>query len=395
MNFCMETIQKFCLEMKGIDIVMKKIKILQFPIANSKGGMTRYALENWKWMDKEKFECDFATMSKKLDFEDEIFATGSKLFYISCYAEENRERFADEFRRILTEGKYDIVHLHTRQWKSFLVEQIAKEMGIKKIIVHAHNADIGTLDAKRRREEKILHNYMQEQLTEDVATEFWSCSWKAADFIFGDKIPKKKIRIMNNAIELSKYVYNSVVREEYRKKLGVSDDEYVIGNVGRLAYQKNQEFLLKIFYELRKNNEKKYKLLLVGSGEREKEYKKFVMENGLENDIIFTGQREDVSGLLQAMDLFCLPSRFEGLPISLVEAQASGLPCIVSNLVTEESIMTENAILLPLDINLWKEKIEEYERTKCRRKNMECQLMKNGYDIKTQIKIIEKAYMGN
>ena len=115
---------------------MKKIKILQFPIANSYGGITHYALENWKWMNKEQFQVDFATV------------TGSKIHYISCYAEENREQFIKEVNQILDQG-YDVVHLHTKQWKSFLVEQICEERGVPRIIVHSHSTRCDANDEEK------------------------------------------------------------------------------------------------------------------------------------------------------------------------------------------------------------------------------------------------------
>ena len=121
---------------------MNKIKILQFPIANSKGGITNYILQNWKYIDKTKFRFDFATMSHSLDFAEELEEQGCKIYHISCYAEDNIEKFVHEFRNILNNEDYDVVHLHTKQWKSFLVERIAKEMGIKKIIIHAHSTGI-------------------------------------------------------------------------------------------------------------------------------------------------------------------------------------------------------------------------------------------------------------
>ena len=135
---------------------MKKIKILQFPIANSYGGITHYALENWKWMNKEQFQVDFATMSKKLDFADEITVTGSKIHYISCYAEENREQFIKEVNQILDQG-YDVVHLHTKQWKSFLVEQICEERGVPRIIVHSHSTRCDANDEEKRKRETEEH----------------------------------------------------------------------------------------------------------------------------------------------------------------------------------------------------------------------------------------------
>ncbi len=381
---------------------MKKIRILQFPVANSKGGITQYVLQNWKFIDKSKFQFDFATMSKSLDFASDLEREGCKVHYISCYAEQDKERFTAEFRKILTEGDYDVVHLHTKQWKSFLVEQIAKEVGVKKIIIHAHSTGVDTLDEKRREEEIELHNRVRSELTEDIATDFWACSWKAADFIFGDKISKDKIKIMNNAIDLSKYRYDPNVRNRCRRKLGIADDEYVIGNIGRFVYQKNQEFLLKVFSEIcKKDNDSYYKfrLLLVGSGEKEKEYREIVCRYGVKERVIFTGFRKDVAELLQVMDIFCLPSRFEGLGIVLIEAQTAGLTCIGSEFVPEEALLTERIVRLPYDVSLWKKRIiEEYDIQHIqlikRSENINIERLKGkGYEIKEQIKYIEKQYL--
>lgn len=376
---------------------MKKIRILQFPVANSKGGITQYVLQNWKYIDKSLFQFDFATMSKTLSFSDQLEKEGCKIYYISCYAEQNREKFADEFRKILLEGKYDIVHLHTKQWKSFQVEQIAKEVGIKKIIVHAHSTSIDTLDKKQREIEVQLHNNVLEQLTEEVATDFWSCSLKASDFIFGDRIRKEKINFMPNAIEFSKYIYRSEIRRQYRENMGILEDERVIGHVGRFVYSKNQEFLIEVFVELCKRNntgKQKYKLLLIGSGEREEEYKKLVYEKQLQEQVIFAGHRSDVPELLQAMDIFCLPSRFEGLPISLVEAQASGLSCITSDCVTTEADITGNVYYKPFNAGKWAECIlkilsETHDRNHIAYK----QMLESKYNIENQIKDVERRYM--
>lgn len=375
---------------------MKKIRILQFPIANSKGGITQYVLRNWKYIDKSQFQFDFATMSKTLSFSNQLEKDGCKIYYISCYAEQNREKFADEFRKILLEGKYDIVHLHTKQWKSFQVEQIAKEVGIKKIIIHAHSTSIDTLDKHQREIEIQLHNNVLEQLTEDVATDFWSCSLKASDFIFGDRIRKEKINFMPNAIELSKYIYKPEIRKQYRENMGISEDECVIGNVGRFVYSKNQEFLIEVFFELCKSNnvrEQKYKLLLIGSGEREEEYKRLVYEKQLCEQVIFAGHRSDVPELLQAMDIFCLPSRFEGLPISLVEAQASGLPCIASDCVTMEADITGSVYYKRFNTDEWVECILKILGETHDRKHITYeQMSESRYNIENQIKDVEKRY---
>lgn len=377
---------------------MNKIKILQFPIANSKGGITKYILQNWKYIDKTKFHFDFATMSRSIDFAEELKQQGCKVYYISCYAEDNKEKFAQEFRDILNNEDYDVMHLHTKQWKSFLVEHIAKEIGIKKIIIHAHSTGIDTLDINTRNKELQLHNQTLQNLTEDVATDFWACSQKAADFIFGDKISKQKIRIMRNAIELSKYVYNPQIRDIYRKSLKIEDDEFVIGNVGRFVYQKNQEFLIKVFAEIKdlerkkRTGKSKYKLLLVGTGEREQEYREIVKEYEIEQSVIFMGYRSDIPELLQVMDIFCLPSRFEGLPISLIEAQASGLVCLVNDTITDEVNMTGNVYYYKLEEERWVEAILNFSKEILQRTKICESMLKQDFDIREQIKVLEKNY---
>lgn len=370
----------------------RKIKILQFPIANSNGGITHYAMKNWQYMDKGKFQCDFATVSKHLDFEWDILATGSKIHYISCYAEENAQQFEKEFREILQKGNYDVLHLHTGRWKSLFVERIAKELRVKKVIIHAHNTGIDILDEEKRKVEIMRHNSIKAELTQDMATDFWACSRKAAEFLFGNKIPQERIKIMKNAIEIEQFQYNEIARQETRKEFGV-EDKFVIGHIGRFVYQKNHEFLIEMFAQLCRKEEKAV-LFLVGDGElRDAVYKKAV-DLGIEGKVIFAGKRDDVYKLLQGMDIFCFPSRFEGLPISLIEVQASDLLCLYSDTITDEIELIDKIFRLPLDKDMWVEKIldlrnKAYEN----RKDRISEMMKKGYDIKLQIRNIEKEYM--
>ena len=367
----------------------KKVRVLQFPIANSKGGITQYALRNWKFINRDKFQFDFATMSKTLDFAEELEQSGCKVYYISCYAEENEKKFVDEFRKILLVGHYDVIHLHTKQWKSFNVEKIASEVGVPKIIVHAHSSGIDTLDDERRKAETELHYSMRKMLTDEIATDFWACSRLAADFLYGTRISRDKVVVMNNAIELSVYAYDKRIREQYRRELKL-EDKLVIGNVGRLVYQKNQEFLLSVFKEICEMR-KDCVLLLVGEGEKETEYRQYVEENNLAEQVVFLGHRKDVSCLLQAMDLFCLPSRFEGLPLVLIEAQAAGVKCLYSNTITKEVELTENIKQLALNVDVWKKEILAYKDLE-ERKDMREHITAKGYNVEEQIKKIEREY---
>lgn len=369
----------------------KKIKVLQFPIAASKGGITRYVLQNWKFIDKSKFQFDFVTMSKSIDFADELEREGCRIFYISCYAEENEEKFVDEFRKILIKGEYDIVHLHTKQWKSFLMEKTAKEAGVKRIIVHAHNTGIDTINEKKRREEIILHSKMLEQLTDDIATDFWACSKAAAEFLYGNKISQNRIKIMHNAIELEQYRFNEKIRCEVRDEFNVRD-KFIIGHVGRFAYQKNHEFLIDVFAEVCKEIDNAV-LLLIGDGELKENISHKVIDLDLSNKVMFVGKRNDIFRLLQAIDIFVLPSRFEGLPLSAIEAQTADLMCLCSDVITREVKVTEKVEFLSLNKKTWVEKILKFNN-KYKREDKIKDMRLSGYDIKMQIKNIEIRYRG-
>lgn len=370
---------------------MKKIKVLQFPIANSYGGITHYALNNWKWIDKERFQFDFATMSKRLDFADEILETGSKIHYISCYAEENEQQFIDEINRILDE-EYDIVHLHTKQWKSFLVEKLCLERKVPRIIVHSHSTRCDANDPVKREWETKEHNRVKKEFDESLATDFWACSEEAAEWLFGEQIAKSKIRILNNAIDVDGFLYNEKLREKIRKELDI-EKYFVVGNVGRMVYQKNQEFLLEAFAEAYRSNPNLL-LLFVGDGELKSNLEQQAIQLEIEKNVRFLGTRTDVSALYQAMDLFALPSRFEGLPITLIEAQASGLRCLCSDVITRSANVTENVEYLELDTEVWKKNILKNMR-KNERSGANSLVRQSGYSLQSQIKNIEKLYAGD
>lgn len=368
---------------------MKKIKILQFPIANSFGGITHYALNNWKWMNKDIFQCDFATMSKKIDFADEILASGSNIHYISCYAEENEEQFRKDVCKILEEG-YDVVHLHTKQWKSFIMEELCKECGIPKVIVHSHSTGIDTLDPIKRKIETELHEKTKMKFNTSLATDFWACSRLAADFLFGKQIPKEKIRIMNNAIDIDKFEYNESIRKQYRHKYNL-ENCFVIGNIARFVYQKNHEFLIEVFAELEKLIPES-RLLLIGDGELRDDIEDKVKKLGIEKKVIFLGKIKDVNNWYQAMDVFCLPSRFEGLPITVVEAQAAGLPCVISDTITDEVQIEQSVSLVAAnDIKQYVNILEKIAKQSPQRYSNNN--VKEKYNSKKCIAQIEQEYM--
>lgn len=373
-----------------MDAMPEKINVLQFPIGNTKGGVTHYALNNWKFIDKSKFHFDFATMSHYLSIEQDIKATGAGVHHITEYAEKNPEKFYDEFCHILKQGKYDVVHLHTSHWKSMVAEKAVKEMGIPYVIIHAHNGNV-TAAKENMQFEMERHLRLRNELREEAGTGYWACSYLAADFLFGSSIPKDKIIIMKNAIELEPFKFNRQVRKDMRDEFGLSDRDRAIGCVGRFAYQKNQGFLLRVMKKLHRRSPG-YKLVLVGDGADLDSCREYVKENNLESAVIFTGYRTDVNRLMMAFDSLAMPSHFEGLPITLIEAQATGLMCYTSEAVTREVGVTENIEFLPLIEEVWADKLLEIREIE--REKMSMKIAEAGYDIIKQIKTIENNYRG-
>lgn len=366
-----------------------KIKILHFPIRNSNGGVTRFAMNLWKFIDHDRFQFGFATCSKHLSFEKKIINEGCKVHYISCYAEENAEQFCKELKEILADG-YDVIHIQTNWWKSFYAEQAAREAGVKVILIHAANTFVDINDDDEREKEIISHEECKKNFPAELATHFIACSKEAADFLFGSQIPRNKIDIFHYALDINRFQYNEEKRNRIRESLNTTD-KFVIGNVGRMAYQKNHKFLVECFYEVQKREDKAI-LLLLGDGPLENEIRSQVKQYGIEEKVIFTGAVDNVEDYLQAMDVFAFPTRFEGLGIVLIEAQAAGLKCITSDMVPRETELTENIIYLELNKDKWVEEILRYKEGYCRIKTDE-QIKLGGYDITEEIKKLEKIYL--
>ncbi|MFD0673624.1 glycosyltransferase [Cohnella sp. GCM10027633] len=368
---------------------MDKIKVLHMPLTNSGSGVTQYVLQNWRFIDRDRFRFDIATRSPSLDFADEINSQGGKIHYLSCSSDENEEQFIQEMKAILDEG-YDAIHLHTSYWKSFIVEELAIERGVPKIIVHSHSTMVDVADPVKREALVEGHYTQRSKFSRDLATDFWACSNLAAEWLFGTQIPRDRIRILNNAIDVQSYSYNPQVREQYRRELGLNDC-VVLGHAGRFVYQKNHELLVDIFHATYRHLPNA-RLMLVGNGPLEDNIRQRVSDYGLSDAVLFMGRREDVPELMQAMDMFLLPSRFEGLGLVLIEAQAAGLKCLTSSAVPIEAQVTSNLDFISGGISDWVKQVltyaNGYERIRYDR-----QLELAGYDLRKQIKVIERLYV--
>lgn len=371
--------------------MMEKIKVLLFPMSARKGGATRSAINYWKYIDHSRYQIDFATCCDKLDFEQSLLEQGCMVHYISCFAEKDPKCFYEELKKILLQG-YDAIHINTTWWKSFYAEQAAREIGTKAVIVHARCTSVDIVDDEKREKELAIHEKQKKIFSTDLATHFLACSTEAADFLYGSQIPRERIRLFHNALDIDRYSYDEIKRKMIRSRLGIAD-KFVIGNIGRMAYAKNHSFLIDCFQEFQKKRENAI-LLLVGSGELEGDIRRQVKMSGIEDKVIFIGEADNAEDYLQAMDVFALPSRFEGLPNVLIEAQTAGLKCISGDGVTREAQITDNVTFLALEKEKWVEELMRHAAGYTRRKVDE-QIRAAGYDIRQEIKILEKIYAGD
>ncbi|MDE7060704.1 MAG: glycosyltransferase, partial [Lachnospiraceae bacterium] len=284
---------------------------------------------------------------------------------------------------------YDIIHLHTSSWRGFLIEQTAMKMGIRRVIVHSHSAGIDIADEGERERQMEEHEKYKSQFSMKYATDVWACSSLAAEWLFGKNIPRKKIQILPDAIDINKYRFNPVKRQEIRAALNL-ENRIVIGNVGRYTYQKNQEFLIKAFAQAHAKTPSLF-LLCLGEGELLEYLKCLANKFGIENNTLFMEWQENVEDYLQGMDLFCFPSRFEGLSISVIEAQAAGVKCLISDSIPEEVKITDLVKVLPLIEAEWVKELAGC-RIDVDRHRQDENIAKAGYDIQRAAKRLENFY---
>lgn len=282
---------------------------------------------------------------------------------------------------------YDCVHIHADVANKLLVSGLAsRAAGAEKIIFHSHAAGV---DGSHRKLKLFIHKVCRRML-KYLGTDFVSCSELAARWMFPN-ISDSNITKIKNGVDLEKFRYNKEVRLAMRKELGIKDG-YIVGHVGRFAYQKNHIYLIDVFSELCKTNDN-VKLLLVGEGNLEDEIRGKVKALQLDEKVIFYGTTDTVEKIFCAMDIFVLPSNFEGLPIVGVEAQASGLPVIFSDTITSEAGIIKNICFLPIDkqsIGRWCECINDY--LKLDRKDSFNDMKAAGFGLEDTIRSFYELY---
>lgn len=291
--------------------------------------------------------------------------------------------------RLIKKEKYQYVHIHADVANKLFVSGIAaKVSGTSKIIFHSHAAGI---DGEKRKIKYFIHILLRRSL-KYIATNLVACSDVAAEWMFPNA-DKQEIIVINNGVDLEKFYFDQKKRCDVRQRLNIQD-EILIGHVGRFCYQKNHEYLVKIM-KLVKEKKIRACLLLVGEGPDEQRIRKLVQSEKLDNDIIFYGISNSVNELFMAMDVFILPSHFEGLPIVGVEAQASGLPVIFSSAITRAAKLTNNVLYLGTEdnnIEQWTEEILRLSQRIQDRNNAYYELKEKKFDIKDTVCSFMRLY---
>lgn len=354
------------------------IRILIVGMHDRIGGVETFLMNYYRNIDRNEVVFDFISTYNALCFGDEIKELGGKIYNI-CSEKKNPIRYCKQLSSILKENNYNIIHINMLSAANILPVLVAKNQKIKHIIIHSHNSN--TPSGLLR---KVLNSLNKTFLC--LGTDFFACSELAGEWLFGKELLKKhNLTIIHNAIECEKYSYNEETRQKVRKELKL-EKKFVVGHIGRFSYQKNHEFLIDIFYEIQKQKAESI-LLLIGEGELETSIRKKVLDLGIEDEVVFLGITNKVEEYLQAMDVFVLPSRFEGLPVIGVEAQASGIECFFSDNITTEAKINDNVSFISL-----KESPKEWADKILKKNHKRVQGKLDKYDIKTNAKILQMKY---
>ena len=358
---------------------MKPVRVLHITEELSAAGIESFIMNIYRRIDKSKVQFDFLVLRNQNEFyDDEIKSLGGVKYTISPKSSNILCRVYEEsylVERFLKNNHYDIVHVHyTTPLRAPLLKGI-KNANVNTRIYHSHSAYV----LGKSRLKLFIYSYMSKKITKH-ATHYFACSNAAGEWIFEEKIVKEgKVKVIYNGIDTNRFAYEPQKRSNIRKELGVTS-EFLIIHTGRFTEQKNQHFIVEVFAEFLSMNPQS-RLLLLGKGELEDSVRKQIQQLGVEDKVFMLGVKSNVEDYLSAADLYIMPSLYEGLPVAAVEAQCSGLPCILSSNITKEVKLTDAVEFLSLESSKsqWCDAI----KSKMYKTRSDCSLSvkKQGYDV--------------
>lgn len=356
--------------------------LIGFIIDGQAGGVDKYLLNFAKSVRNEKIKVDFLTNTKNETLEKELKKYDSDLYEVASLKHPIQQY--KQIMQLIKEKKYDMTYFNISTAISIIGPYAAYKAGVPKRAIHSHSSGNDCENFCKRKILDCLH-YVGRLFLYKYANQYYGCSKAAGYWLFPNKIvDSSEFKMIYNAVDLEKFRYDEVLRRKLRRKYNL-ENNLVLGHVGSFVYQKNHSYLIKIFKEVIKI-EPSARLVLIGEGKKYDEIKRQVEQFKLTNKVLFLGWKNNVHELYQMMDIFLLPSNFEGLPIVGVEAQGTGLKCLFSDKITDEVKLTKEARFLPINQSAkkWAECINK-EKNYIRENNelLEC---KSCYDLKQQEK---------
>lgn len=341
------------------------------------GGAETFLMKLYRKIDRTKYQMDFGVFTKQEGFYDEeIESLGGKIYHLTPKTNDF-SMYKKELYNLISNEKYTYVLRITSNAAGFYDLKIAKSAGASVCITRSSNSSDG--DSWKIK----LINFISRFLYQKFVDVKIAPSDLAATYTFGKQsVLKGEVHYLNNGLDLNVYCFSSDARNRIRKEINLQE-KFVVGHIGRFFEQKNHDFLIDVFYEIKKKKDNAV-LLLVGDGELRRCIEGKVKKLGLDGSVIFTGIRKDVPALLSAMDVFVFPSLYEGMPNTVIEAQATGLPCVIADTITREAGITDlvHYESLKAGPKEWSEKVLAY----CNRQNQNRELYSEqvkavGYDI--------------
>lgn len=366
----------------------KPIRVLHWGMLGGLGGIETFIMNVYRKIDRNKIQFDFLTTHDgQIAFEDEIIRLGGRVHRVVYSKRESLIKHylgLEEFFKNNSQH-YHVIHMHMNYINFIRPMKLAKKYNIPVRIYHSHNS--GHMHLNNTKAQRFQES-INRQIISKYATNLLACSNLAGKWMFQGN----DFTVLNNGIDTKKFLFNEDIRYKMRNELNVNDKK-VIGFIGRLQYQKNPLFVIDIFNEIYKKDVNTV-LIMVGLGPLKEELQMKVEQYNLQDSVLFLGSRNDIPDLLQAFDLFLLPSRFEGLGIVLIEAQATGLPCLTSrDVVPKEARVTNLLTYVSLE-----EKPESWasialNNISTERKNQRDCIINKNYDIQQTIEQLEKIYL--
>ncbi len=359
------------------------IRVLQMIGTLGLGGSQTMLMNLYRNIDRERIQFDFVLDHPDGDyFIPEVTRLGGQVFTMAPFRGINAGEVRRDWNNFFYThpGEYSVLHSHVRSYASLYLP-VAKAHGLKTII-HSHNTANGS--GVNAAVKDVLQKPLRHQ-----ADILMACSTEAGEWLYGKKAcQSEKYVFLPNAVDTARFAAGTARRRETRQALGV-DDRYVIGHVGRFNEQKNHGFLLEAFRRAHEQNPKAV-LLLVGTGPLQNDVVRKAVSCGIAEDVLMTGNRDDIPDLLAAMDVFAFPSLWEGLPVTLIEAQAAGLPCVISDVITEDVDITPLITRLPPgDPGLWASELLQ------RRQRMDTReaVIRAGFDVQASARFLSDLYL--